>query len=48
MRKPIKNPLLRYVWGMDPVISGLCYKGTLLLRSYWEMTIYGHFPIIPL
>ena len=35
--------------GMDCVISESCYnRGTILQRNYRKITIYGHFPIIPL
>ena len=31
---------------IDCVISKPCNRGTILLRNYRKMIIYGHFPII--
>ena len=32
--------------GMDHAISELCYKGTILQKNYWKMTIICLFDII--
>ena len=34
--------------GLGRVANELCYKGTILQRNNRKMTIYDHFPKIPL